>query len=94
MHRRVPPDGKKRAREFWKTSREVPAAKWYHDFGNFVVCGRGARLSTYLGSEEMDKIEGYALVCSRNNKNEAKKMKKCWRDKRKRKQAGASAGFR
>jgi hypothetical protein len=81
LHRRVPAAGKKRARQFWKASREVPTAKWYHDFGNFVVCGKGTRLSTYLGPDEMDEIEGYALLCWRNNKNSPEKLKKCWRDR-------------
>jgi len=79
--KRVPRGGARILKQFWVASREVPATeKWYYDFGNFIVCGEGRQLRTYLGPDEMRKIEGYALLCWRKNKDNPADLKKCWRN--------------
>lgn len=50
---RLPPDGLRRAKHFFRVSREVPAAKWFVNFGNFVAVGNSTYLSSYLGPDEM-----------------------------------------
>jgi hypothetical protein len=53
---RLPPKGLRRVKHFFRVSREVPAAKWFVNFGNFVVVGNNTYLSSYLGPDEMDKV--------------------------------------
>ncbi len=77
--RRLPPNGLRRVKDFFRPSREVPAAKWFVSFGNFVAVGNNIYLSSYLGPHEMDEVEGYDLRCWRQNKNNPEK---CWRDKK------------
>jgi len=73
-----PQGGVNRVKAFFRADREVPAAKWYLDFGDFIVVGDGIYLGSYLGPDEMSKVEGYELRCWRQNKADARK---CWRNK-------------
>jgi hypothetical protein len=88
--KRLPPNGLKRVKLELRPPSEVPEAEWYLDFGDFIVCGDGIYLSTYLGPEEMAKVQGNDLRCWRNNKGDPKKLKKCWRNK----SAVNKAGFK
>jgi len=73
-----PQDAIRRIRAYFRADREVPEAKWYLDFGDFIAVGRGMYLSSYFGPDEMSKVEGYELRCWRQNKANPKK---CWRNK-------------
>jgi hypothetical protein len=77
--KRLPRNGMKRVKDFFRLSREVPAAVWFIDFGDFVAVGDGMYLSSYLGPDEMEKVEGYEVLCWRNHKGDPKALKKCWR---------------
>jgi len=76
---RLPPDGLRRVKEFFRASRDVPAAKWFVNFGDFIAAGNDRYLSSYLGPDEMDSVEGYDLRCWRQNKSNPEK---CWRSGR------------
>ena len=73
-----PQDGVNRVKAFFRVNRDVPEEKWYLDFGDFIVVGKRKYLSSYLGPDEMDKVDGYDLRCWQRNKANPEK---CWRNR-------------
>jgi hypothetical protein len=81
MKERVPVGGLRKIKQQLPDNSEVPEEKWFLHFGDFVVVGKGVYFSSYLGLNELGKVEGYELRCWWNSRKNPTQLKKCWRNR-------------